>query len=155
LPSLPPFPVTDDHPVVNVSWRDAFDYCEWAGGQLPSEEQWEYAARGADGRLFPWGSQFDASRCHSSIGSGKKAGTAPVGSYPTGATVFGCLDMAGNVNQWTSSPWDKTNKYCVIRGGSWRIDTAEAVGSCNRPFCVVSFRGEDVGFRVSGPVIGP
>lgn len=153
MPSLPPFPITDDHPVVNVSWRDAFDYCEWAGGQLPTEEQWEFAARGEDGRRYPWGAEFDGKRCHTSVGADKKTGTAPVGSYPSGASFAGCLDMAGNVNQWTSSPLDKSNKYCVIRGGSWMTKFADGAESSKRPFSVVSYKGPDLGFRVSGPIV--
>jgi formylglycine-generating enzyme required for sulfatase activity len=97
----------DDHPVVNVSWHDAVAYCRWlseATGRpyaLPSEAQWEKGARGADGRIYPWGDQWDASRCNA--GKGGKGDTTPVETYPQGASPYGLLDMAGNVWEWTTS----------------------------------------------------
>jgi formylglycine-generating enzyme required for sulfatase activity len=96
-----------DHPVVNVSWDDALVYCDWLQEQtgrpyrLPTEAEWEKAARGADGRLYPWGNEWDPSRCnHSSQGT-----TAVVKAYVTGASPYGCLDMLGNAEEWTSTLW--------------------------------------------------
>lgn len=94
-------PGFEDHPVVEVSFRGAAEYCARAGMRLPSEAEWEKSARGNDGRRYPWGNEApDATRAH--FGAAYNA-TVPVGSYPKGASPYGVLDMAGNVWQWTSS----------------------------------------------------
>jgi formylglycine-generating enzyme required for sulfatase activity len=102
----------EDHPVVNVSWYDARDYCQWLSQvtgkdyRLPSEAEWEKGARGTDGRLYPWGNQWDATRCNS-----EKSGlgeTTSVHAYPQGASPYGVMDMAGNVREWTRSLWGKS-----------------------------------------------
>jgi formylglycine-generating enzyme required for sulfatase activity len=101
----------EDHPVVNVSWHDAVAYCRWLAEvtgkpyRLPSEAEWEKGARGADGRIYPWGDRWDARRCNTSEGG--KGNTTPVGAYPQGASPYGLLDMAGNVREWTVSLWGK------------------------------------------------
>ena len=119
-------------PVVRVSWDDARAYCAWAGLRLPSETEWEYAARGPQSLIYPWGNSWEDGRCHSSVGGRLESagGVAPVGSYLSGASPFGCLDMAGNVWQWTSS-WLEAypgstfscnaygHKCRVLRGGCW------------------------------------
>ena len=98
----------DDYPVVNVNWHQANAYCAWAGGRLPSEAEWEYAARGPEGRRFPWGDEYDGTRLNScdvnceydwaeTAFDDGYADTAPVGSYPGGASWCGALDLAGNV----------------------------------------------------------
>lgn len=86
------------YPVVYVSWDDAVAFCRWEGKRLPAEEEWEKAGRGTDGRLFPWGNEWQRSR--SNLGGD---GTLRVGSYPGGASPFGVMDMVGSVWQWTSS----------------------------------------------------
>lgn len=94
-----------DQPVVGLVWYQARDYCQWAGLQLPSEAQWELAAAGTDGRVFPWGdAPADESLCNFNF----SAGPMPVGSYPDGASPFGALDMAGNVWEWTLDEYQHT-----------------------------------------------
>lgn len=107
----------DDHPVVQVSWDDAKAYCDWAGLALPTEEQWEKAARGTDGRIWPWGNEPPtAEHCNFNRNVDD---TTPVGKYsPRGDSPYGCVDMAGNVWEWSAS-WYKESSTRALRGGSW------------------------------------
>ncbi len=129
----------EDHPMVSVTWHHARDYCRWLAQKtglpvtLPSEAEWEKAARGTDGRVYPWGDTFDKDKCNSYEGG--VGGTTPVGKYsPAGDSPFGCADMVGNVWEWTRSHWkgypyDPTdgredltagdNVLRVVRGGSF------------------------------------
>ena len=126
-------------PVVNVSWHDAVAYAKWADLRLPTETEWEYAARGLEGRQYPWGDEWDASKCCNSVGGdwGSAEKPLPVGSYPQGASPFGCLDLAGNVWEWCSSLYlaypyraddgreragARGGDQRVVRGGSWDLE---------------------------------
>jgi formylglycine-generating enzyme required for sulfatase activity len=101
MPLAPVWKWQDTHPIVYVTWDDAQAYAAWAGASLPTEAQWEKAARGTDGRIYPWGNEWDASKAQCSKERLGDAGrTAPVGSFPAGASPYGALDMAGNVWEW-------------------------------------------------------
>jgi formylglycine-generating enzyme len=119
----------DEHPVVQVSANDAAAFCRYYGWRLPSEQEWEFAARGTDGRRYPWGDDEPRGRanfgtvacCAADPGDGYLQ-TAPVGSFPSGASPFGLLDMAGNVWEWTSSPHPLRADWVSLRGGGWGND---------------------------------
>ena len=160
-----------DHPVMNVTWDEAVVFCQWAsevtGKQiaLPSEAQWEKAARGADGRLYPWGNQApDASYCN--FGNHVK-GTTPVGQYsPKGDSPYGCADMAGNVWEWCAD-WYGADYYAsspaqnptgpangsarVLRGGAF-CDAPSYGRCCSRHGDLPSYHCCGDGFRVAGGV---
>jgi formylglycine-generating enzyme required for sulfatase activity len=162
MPHAPGWGWKDDHPVVNVAWDDAAAYAGWAKVHLPTEAQWEKAARGTDGRIYPWGNDWDKTKANS-VDSGLKA-TTPVGSYPGGASPYGCMDMAGNVWQWCADWYDDkyyanspaknpagpaTGTFRVLRGGSWYF--SDNCRSAFRFNFIPSGRLNFIGFRCVGP----
>jgi formylglycine-generating enzyme required for sulfatase activity len=106
-----------DHPVIWVDLDDAKAYAAWAGKSIPTEQQWQMAAQGTDGRLYPWGNDYDLTRANVF-----SDGPRPAGSYPRGASPYGCLDMVGNVWEWTDSKGDDGRHwFSYLRGGSWYL----------------------------------
>jgi iron(II)-dependent oxidoreductase len=115
-----------DAPVVGISYRDAETYARWAEKRLPTEEEWERAARGTDERTWPWGDQFATLHCNSrEFAAGR---TSEVGRFPNGASPVGALDMAGNVWEFTSGNWEGFGK--AIRGGSYANPAAYCRTTC-------------------------
>ncbi len=111
----PPFPREEaDHPVTQVSFSDAEAFCDWAGGRLPTDDEWEKAARGVDGRPYPWGAKFDSSRCQCAESGGSRP--ASVYAHESGASPFGALDMVGNVGEIVDGGESKMKS---VRGGSY------------------------------------
>jgi len=105
------------HPATHVTWYEAKEYAQWLGKDLPTEEEWEKAARGTDGRDFPWGSAWEPERCNTRLSG--YGGTTSVDLFPSGASPYGCYDMSGNVWEWTDTWLNAAQKQKVLRGGSW------------------------------------
>jgi formylglycine-generating enzyme required for sulfatase activity len=155
-------PGREEHPVNCVDWGQAVTYCTFAGKRLPTEEEWELAARGTDGRKLPWGPGAPGAQLcwngeGNDLGKGQRQGTCRVGSYPAGAAPSGALDMMGNVWEWTASP------YCpyghagcgseahVIRGGAWNNVDPRYIRAADRAKEGPKSRPDNVGVRCAKP----
>lgn len=131
-----------DHPVSSMSATDAEAYCKWADARLPTAEEWEFAARGDEGRIFPWGTQWDPTRAHWSNGGTER--TRPVGTLATGATPDGVNDLAGNVWEWTAT---QVGAERVLKGGSWQENNPANLRAAARLFESPTEPHVDGGFR--------
>ena len=153
-----------DHPVVCVSWDDSAAYAAWAGCELPTEAQWEKAARGPLGLIYPWGKDWNEGLCRNDKNKGSEQ-TAAVWKYPTGASGYGSYQQSGNVWEWCRDWFDSgyygkpeslrnpigpaTGSHRVNRGGSWRHDAPSLFRGARRLRCDPGYRSDDFGFRLA------
>jgi len=166
----------ENRPAVELTWYGAAAYCVWSGGRLPTEAEWEFAARGSQNLIYPWGNAFDgnlANFCDRNCADSSRdasyddgfAETAPVGAYPAGASWAGALDMGGNVWEWVNDWYDgdyyenspalnppgpAATEVKVVRGGSW-LNTARTLRTADRLVDFPDRSRPNFGFRCAWP----
>lgn len=152
-----------DHPVVGITWFEAVAFCRWLSFEtsenimLPTEQQWQRAAQGDDGRTFPWGELWDASKCNNYVNNRRTTSITPIMSvmqYPKGASPYGVLDMSGNVWEWCLTSFEEEEsdvhrnvEYRVARGGAWRNNYVGYFRVASRCGLFPDISDGDVGFR--------
>jgi formylglycine-generating enzyme required for sulfatase activity len=157
-------PEHDEHPINCVDWAQAGAFCAWRHARLPSEAEWEYAARGSDGRTYPWGNAKPAAQLcwdgpDSDLGRGKRNDTCVVGTHSPGQSPFGVEDLAGNVWEWVADPY--TADYAgappeelrVARGGTWFAYDPADVRTAVRYRAFAEARGYGIGFRCASSTL--